>query len=226
MPLTVGQAREQVLEHLDNTSGSRFARSGDYTKVDRALRSAQNRCVDDYVKAKGDRFDEQISITTDSDGTAFLGTYQAAAIRGVMLEPTAGNLYLVDEGDKNGDQIPDRSSRDYRINIVRLFTIPPDVQPEDLLMGVVDGAARSWDAFDDWVCLRAARTLGVKDMEGGKRLDGEIDDAAQSVLGQERIPRVLPWPTPRQTLFYLRTLRWTWYAREQQIRFFFGPRNW
>lgn len=229
MPLTIGEARNQVLEHLDDFKGRRYANDGadgfDYTRLDRALRSSIGRCLDDYVGAGGDRFDEDISVTTDTDGKVELGGYKIQCIRGVLSEPSEGNLYPLEEGDKLVRGLPDRTARDLRLVIVRTHEIPSPADDDDLLVGTVAGAARSFDSFDEWVCARAAMQLGIKDKEGLKRVGEHLADLGISVLSQPRIPRSYPWPQPRNRISSLRDLRWIWLAREQRLELILDRRS-
>lgn len=230
MTLTVRAARETVLEHLDDESGERFARATgsnteSFTKIDRALRSAQSRCLDDYIAAGGDRFDEQVDVTTEDDGTVSLAGYDNPSIRGVMVVPDSdGSMYPIEPGDKMSRLDPDDVERDLKVTLVRRFTIPDPVDEDDLLMGQTAGVARSWDAFDHWVCARAAIQLGIKDDELRRALVATADDLKASVLGQRRTPSYLPWPTAglRRQRSFSRDLRWTWLQREQTLVLFYG----
>lgn len=229
MTLTVRAARETVLEHLDDESGDRFARATgsnteSFTKIDRALRSSISRCVDDYIAHGGDRFDEVIDVSTDSTGTVSLAGYDNPSIRGVLIVPDSdGSMYPIEPGDKLARADMDSEARDLKVTIVRRFTLPDPLDEDDLLLGLTAGVARSWDAFDHWVCARAAIQLGIKDDELRRALTATTDDLKSSVLGTRRTPSYLPWPSPsmRRTRFS-RALRWTWLQREQTLALFYG----
>lgn len=229
MPLTIGDARSQILDHLDDELGRRYAPNDDFTKVDRALRSALNRCLDDYVAAGGDRFDENVDCTTSaSDGSVNLADEKLLHIRGVLVNPTTdGTLYPIDSGDKLSRGLIDLTSRDLVLVAVRQFPIEEDPNGDDLLVGEVNGAARSWDSFDEWVCARAALQLGIKDDEMRRALLATIEDLRSSIVGQKKNPASRPWPERRTYSFLLQNqLRWLWYQREQTLQLVFNARGW
>ncbi len=230
MPLTIGEARRLALEHLDDENGERYARktgsnTTSWSKIDRALRSAQSRCIDDYVGRGGDRFDEQVDVTTSSDGTVNIDEYGNPFIRGVLIRPSdTGSFWPIEPGDKLQRIDPDNEERNLRVTIVRRFEIPDPADEDDLLMGTVQGAARSWDAFDNWVVARAALQLGIKDDEMRRALVATIADLQQSVFGHRRNPPATPWPqaTASWRVAWWGQLRWTYLEREQTIALYYG----
>lgn len=230
MPLTIGEARSQLLDHLDDQLGRRYAPDGDFTKVDRSLRSAQSRCIDDYTGAGGDRFDENIDVTTSAvDGKVNLASYEIGVIRGVLVNPNPGDtngLYPISPGDKLQRGLIDRTERQLTLTIVRLFPIAPSPNEDDLLMGEVQGAARSWDAFDEWIVARAAAQISIKDDERRQSLAILIEDCKRSIFNQRRNPGALPWPMRRTfTVPLERRLYWLWYEREQTLQLVFNARG-
>lgn len=226
MAYTIASARAQVLAHLDDESGARFARvagATSYVKLDRALRSAVDRCLDDYVKAGGDRFNEHVSVTTDTDGAVALGAYEPLKIQGVLYAPTGGFLSAIEPGDDVGGYRHDANARDLTLVIVRRFPIADTPNEDDLLLGASAGAARSWDAFDEWVCCRAAIQLGVKDDELRKSLVLTRDDLEKSVLGGSRNPVSLPWGRERaRRASIAASMQWLWTSRTQTLQLVTG----
>lgn len=235
MPLTVSEARTTVLEHLDDESGVRYARltganTENFAKIDRALRSALSRCVDDYVRAGGDRLDEQISVTTDSaDGTVSLAAYDRPTIRNVLVSVNSGSyFYPLQSQDKFSRGTPDTTARDLSVTIVRSFTLPAIRDTSDALVSAGDGSAQSWDAFDHWVCARAALQLGIKDDELRQSLVATIQDLERSILTHRRQPAGMPWPSRQNDHAWRyglsRNLEWTWLAKEQKLALFYPAR--
>jgi hypothetical protein len=225
-------AREQVLEHLDDESGARYARetgvnTESFRKVDRTLKTAISACVDEYVKAGGDRFNEIVEATTSaSDGKASLAVEKLSHIRSVRVD-NGTSLYRVEEGDNAAGNTPYLAERDLQMTVVRFFEPPQVPDPNDLLMGTVAGAARSWDAFDAWVCARAAKMLGIKDLEPSrqKALLDLVAELERAVMGHKRTPASKPWPErrPADALVTGRA-RWLWFPREQELQLVLGAR--
>lgn len=230
MAYTIDDARAQVLDHLDDVAGSRYARVAgvtDYTKVDRALRSALERCLDDYVAKGGDRFDEEVTVTTDATtGKVSLVQYDPIHIRAVLIAPdTTGALFPVDTGNASERGLPDLTARTLQVRLVRSQKIKLKPDGSDFLVGAVNGNALSWSAFDEWVCARAALQMGIKDNEMRDALVATIGDLQTSVLGQRRIPSGQEWPSQPIRLIYTRiamSLRWGWDARTRTMMMFFN----
>src|SRR5512139_1459011 len=225
MAYTMEDARAVVLDSLDDESGARFARTtgtntSDYTKIDRALRGALSSRLDWYT---GDRFDEVISVSTSAtDGVIDLASYEIAKIKGVRVALSTAATYAIPEGDVAAGGLPDTTSRDLKIVIVRLFPIPAAPVADDLLCGTVDGRARSWDAFDELVCFTAADALGAKNDETRAAIQRNIKRLEGSVMGQQRNPRGKPWPDRTVDPLYLSgRLRWLWFPREQDLQLVF-----
>lgn len=224
MAFTVKAARATVLDHLDDEAGARFARvngAADYTKVDRFLRVAVDMCLDAYG---GEAFNETITATTSADdGTVGLAQEQIRRIRGVLYSPTDGVLSSVDAGDDLAGYKPDYAARALTLKIVRRFPIDDVPSEDDLLLGTIDGAARSWDAFDGWVCLNAAFLAGIKDKERREDLLLAEDRLAKSIKGKPTIPQALPWGGRQQRRTSLaQQLSWLWTGRTQTLALVMG----
>lgn len=223
--LTIGDARDTVLDHLDDPRGVRFNKAGDYVRIDRKLRSAQSSCLEDYVVEGGDRFDEAVSVDTSADdGTAQLAAYDPLHVRAVLLQPDdtdPSTLVPLDEGDRTVRGSPDTSARTLSVIIIRRFAIPNPADASDLLMGTVAGAARSWAGFDEWVCAVAAKELGTKDMEGSSRMGELVAEKRESVLRHVRTPRSEPWPSRRASSWPLRRMKWIWMPMPRTVSLVF-----
>jgi hypothetical protein len=226
MPFTIADARQVVLEALDDETGVRFARlpgtnTVSYVKIDRALRVACTSALDDY---RGDRFDETIEVTSSTAGEIDLASYKIHEIKSVRVS-TGVASYRVMPGDAASGGRPDSTARDLVLTITRRHEIPNPPDTDDLLLGTTAGAARSWDAFDQWVCLQAAKSLGIKTLEAARaqQLVGEIAALEKSVKAHKRIPGGKPWPERRTDTLYLSgRLRWLWDARTQTMSLVHG----
>lgn len=222
MAYTMEDARQVVLDNLDDETGARFARTTgtnttDYTKIDRALRGSLSSVLDEY---RGDRFDEVIEVETSAtDGTVSLAQYDVAKIKHARLLLTSDATYPLPGADVSAGGLPDTTARDLLLTIVRLFTIPPAPDATDLLCGVVEGRARSWDAFDELVCARAADALGAKADETRAAVQRNIERLERSARGQQRNPPAKPWPERNVDPMSLSgRLRWTWVPRTQTLQ--------
>ncbi len=216
---TLAQARLFVREYLDDRSGRRW---GDST-VDLALRTALSACVDDYRAEGGDRFDEDADVSTDSTGAVSLASYDPLDVSAVLVD-VSGGFVPVRGGDRYALGQADATARDLRVVLVRHHDVPTD--PADLLVGVTVGAARSWPAFDQWICARAALQLGATDDDRRQALRESLAECKRSALAHARAPRVMPWcdasaaRSPYGSI--LGRLRWVYDAQTRSLSLYFG----
>lgn len=231
MAFKVSDYREHVLELLDDESGDRYARETgtntvSYRKMDRFLRIELSAGLDEYVAAGGDRFDEELDLTTSAtDGTVDIPGERIAHIRNVRCD-NGTSKWRIQEGDKSSGGLPDRTERDLVLTVVRLFELPDPLDANDLIMGTVDGAARSFDGFDGWICARTAMALSAKDKDLNAMVATQEARLRQSIMGQKRNPGVLPWGErePSESLLNA-NLRWLFFPHEQQMQLVFGGRR-
>jgi hypothetical protein len=231
VPYRFVNAREQVLEHLDDESGARYARetgsnTESFRKIDRQLKNQCSSTLDDYVRRGGDRFNELLEVSTSSDtGSIDLASYGLLHIRGVRVD-TGSALYRIEEGDALAGGRPDLVERDLELTVVRAFVPPESPDEDDWLMGDAVGVARSWDAFDELVCARAADALGAKNDETRAAIQRQIARLEKAVFGHTRTPAALPWLSKRTPagLFLSGRLRWLWHAKEQRLDLVYGVR--
>lgn len=228
-PFTIADARAQVLDHLDDVTGARYAPAGNYDKVDRALRVGLELALSDYVQHGGDRFDEEITVTTDATGVGDLSSIHVVKVVGVQAVPdSTGALFPIDAGRSEERGLPDQESRTLNVRIARGFAIAASPNPTDYLCGTVDdtpsGQPRGSAAFDELVVLQAAMLLGSKDDELRQALQAMFNRVRDTVVGEKRIPGGNPWPMRQVRLMFSRLvadLRWTWVPRDQKILLFF-----
>jgi hypothetical protein len=223
---TVDEAREEVLALLDDEDGRRPAPTNtdgetDWTKVDRALRKSLDTCLDEYASEGGDRFDEEVSVSSDTEGLVELATYDIRDIRAVLLDVGDSNFYPLEAADRTARGPIDTEARDLKLIIIRAHRLIRNPDPADLLVGQEDGVARSWETFDQWVCAAAADKLGAKDAETRQAILREIDRCKGSVLPQKRVPQVLPWGAAANRVRHIsiqNQLSWIWTARAQTMQ--------
>ena len=185
---TLAQARSLVREYLDDRRGDRW---NDAT-VDMALRSTLSACLDDYRAEGGDRFDEDADVATSSAGTVSLASYDPLDVSAVLASVTGGYVAL-----KGGDRYQlgqaDQTARSLRVVLTRRYDVPS--QAADLLVGSAVGAARSWPAFDQWICARAALQLGSTDDDRRQALRESLSECKRSALAHPSSPREMTWAT-------------------------------
>ncbi len=194
MTYTLAQARTRITtDLLDDKNGTRW----DDTKVDRALTVALSQCLDAYSSEGGDRFlQDSGSVSTSS------GVYDASSLnvlRVVNVSLIVSSTYEVPlPAQLPKDRfISDGSDQDIRLLYVERYALPSTTSHP--LVGVGATAANSWDAFDDWVCVTAARQLELLDREQAtRRLEEYEAKARASVLDHapmhvnRRFPRRRP----------------------------------
>lgn len=221
--MTLEEARADVLDRCDDAQGRRHAPGGDYDKVDRALDVALSRRLDDYIAAGGDRFDENVDLTTSTAGVADLTAYEPIKIRGVLIIPDGDSSYFpIRAVDRARIWVPVETDYNLRIVLVRRHIVPRD-KPDQLLVGGSFGGAVSWEAFDDWVVSTAALRLGIKDDEMRRSLMADMDGLEKSVIGHARMPRELAWPDARRSRWSTwNDLVWTTTPRDQTVTLYRG----
>ena len=223
MPMTLSVARAEVLNRLDDENGRRYNAAGDYAKIDRALDISLSMMLDDYMAAGGDRFDEDVDDTTETDRTLDLTAYDPAHLRGVLMTPDGDTaFYPLQAIDRKIRGLPTTTAYDLRVVLVRRMRVPSD-HPDQLLVGGALQSARSWEAFDDLVCAHAARRLAIKDSEQRAGLTEDIDRLTNSVMGAARTPKALAWPDAVRSRYTVtRQLRWGYAPNAQTLTLYFA----
>lgn len=199
--LTLTQARQQVLDHIDDELGQRYAvnaaGAADFTKIDVALGNALSRCLSDYATAGGDNFTEEVSTTTSAtDGTASLASQGPVDIKDVRIQSGTASFWKVPGLRRRDIEMLDTVQRNIVVAFVREYVLPTVAgQP---LVGIGATSANTWLGFDGWVCAKAALQINIKDDELRQSLAALEADARGSVLGRVRLPRSKDWPMPRR----------------------------
>lgn len=192
MTLTLAQARTVVLDHLDDDN-TRWSTS----QIDTALGTALSMCLTDYITNGGDRFEIEVDTTSTSSGVVDLSAYNPIKINGVSI--LESNRYFPITASKTEERvIHDNTVRTVQIRLTRTLSIPTmGTYP---LVGVNSTAANSWDAFDQWVCVRAAMFCAIKDddiLNACSRMEQML---RTSVLTLPRIPSARRLPKKQQWL--------------------------
>jgi hypothetical protein len=212
--LTLEEARAQVLSHLDDEDGRRFAPiSGgvqDFANVDRALRSSLSRCIDDMAGAGVERLVREIEVTSDTDGVADVSAYDPADVLDVYIIPSGTIRYRIEQGSRLDRWSAETTERSLVVRLRQKYDIPPEDADDELLLGRLDGEARGWPALDDWICARAALHVGIRDKDKREGLIALAADLERSVLRSPQTPRFQPYPGAAPYRSVYTRLRWLW----------------
>jgi hypothetical protein len=200
MVLTLAQARTVVQDHLDDDA-TRWSTA----QIDTGLSLGLSTCLHDYVSGGGDRFDVVASFTSTSAGLIDLSAVSPLTIRGITLQ-VGSRYYPITQRQIEHRSIDDAVSRTFEIRYSRILTLP--VTTSHPLVGDGATSAGSWDAFDHWVCVRAAAFCSVKDAE----LRQELTALEQTI----KIPSAIPFPGPPG--LYGNLLGWVWKRNTNAIQ--------
>lgn len=211
---TLADARTIVADHLDDASNDRWST----TQIDRALAQALSACVDDYLAAGGDRFDEILDTTSSTAGVVDLSSVDPIVIKGVSMLQGAQYwpIKAVRLEEKN---IVDDSARSLQIRYVRKFVLPTTTSHD--IVGNGATSANSWIAFDNWICAKAALLCAVKDAEARQELRTVEQDIKESCLKHTRVPKSVQFPVRRG--YYS---SWFGYAWNQNAKDLVMVRQW
>lgn len=203
---TVKQCVSDVASYLDDTRHRRWTED----QVIRGLQGALSSCMEVYARCGGDRFDQEVEVTTDGASGVSLREQDPLSIKRVVYSFGDGQwshpLHAADPGTRG---VTDTSNRDLLIRYVPRPLMPTAVT--DILVGLIPGDQRPWPAFERWVCMRAARELGIKDKDDRAQLAVAEAKIEREVCATEPIPRMLPWPRNREKRWG--ELRWLWFAQ-------------
>lgn len=187
MGLTLAQARLAVEDFLDDAANVRWSDAN----IDVALKYALSMCQNDYISAGGDRFDEVLSTSTTSAGVVDLSSYDPIKLQGVSL--TVGTrLFPLTEVGFEERGLDDGTVRSIAIRFVRTFVLPTTTSHP--LVGNGATSAKTWFAFDHWICIKAALYCSTKDGERRSDLEALEKEARENVIFTCNIPKSLPFP--------------------------------
>lgn len=209
MGLTLTQARSVVLDFLDDVINARWSTS----QVDVALAYALSACINDYVAAGGDRFDTTLATTSTSAGIVDLSSVDPCKIQGVSILLGTRNFPITEVSyEERG--LDDGVARSITIRYVKSYVLPTSTGHP--LVGAGATAAKSWMAFDHWICAKAALYCSIKDAEARPELATLEKDARENAIFTANIPKSLPFPM--RPHWYSNWLAFAWKQDEQKIQ--------
>lgn len=204
MAITLADARTIVSDHLDD-DGTRWATA----KVDTALRAALSASLREYTEAGRQALAEEVAASSTTSGILDLSSYNVLKIHNVSIKVGSHYYPLRAVEPEHRDRI-DSSARACHVFLTRDFTLPSDSAHP--LVGIGATSAGSSQAFDHWVCARAAAYLKVKDDEQGQPLANMLKDLRDACLREPSRPGSRQF-APRAQL-WTRYLHWYWSPRD------------
>lgn len=208
--MTLANARLLVQEHLDEDSTLSDPR-WTTTQIDTALASALSTCLADYISAGGDRFTETISVSTTS-GSVDLSSYNPSRIDGVAYI-SGQTRFPLRAAKRLGLFQDDTSDRSLEIALTRHLDLPTTTSHP--LIGIGATEVNSVPMFANWVCLRAARQLKIKDDERSAAVEALEATVQDAVIKHARVPQSFTFPCTRRNA--LNDLAWVYDHRTQTL---------
>lgn len=210
MTLTLAQARDVVEDLLDDSGNARWSTA----QIDVGLGYGLSTCLHEYVSYGGDRFDIIGSFNTTTSGEADLSSVSPLHVKGLNL--LVGSRYWpIPELKQEQRNVLDDTVRTLSIRYTRAYEIPSNSAHP--LVGVGATAASSFDAFEHWVCLRAALYCSLKDAEARPEIRALEQEAAKVVIETPTMPEAFEFP--RKKAWYSRWFGWTWNASTKKVLF-------
>jgi len=186
--MTLAEARTRVLQYLDDPNNRRWSTA----EVDAALKFALSYCLTTYATAGGRRFVVEHSVTTSaSTGQVSLTSQLPMNVLGVVV--VEANITTRIKPIRRRDRdVKDLVARSLIVEVMTEYDL--SATSGHPLVGVGATAANTWPAFDEWVCVAAAKNCGVKDNDKRPGLIMLEQEQARAVLGRVDPPRAVEWP--------------------------------
>jgi hypothetical protein len=148
---TLSDARDALsLDYLDDTGATQWPTAA----LDRHLRSSLSMCVEEYASNGGSRLNSRTTGTTSSTGALDLSATAISSLRKVARVYSDFEV-AIDARPENSVRYKAQDAIDLAIYYTPAYVLPTTAGHP--LVG--DGATEApgaWDAFCDWVCVRAA----------------------------------------------------------------------
>jgi hypothetical protein len=194
MSMTVQQARVRVFNYLDDdgtatTDGSRWTTD----EVDQKLKVALEAVCTQYAASGGSRLNELVSVSTNSDGYADLGSYRPLQISTVRLY--SGGTY---------ENLQPITARDFQSDVSAVVTLSvllvrSPTWPSSSTDTITYGPGLSFETMDELICIKAARMLLTKDRELDQSLELQFSEILRTMLLSENVVQVFDFPSGRNT---------------------------
>lgn len=208
--MTLAEARTRVAGLLDDADGDRWGT----TELDQALRTSLSKLFSAYVTEGGGRFSQLVSAsTTGSSNEVDLSSYDPMDIDAVALVTSGERRDPIQRTEVSRTGM-NAGAESLEISLTATPTFPTDgAHP---LVGSGATALRTWDAFDDAVCLGAAVLLLPKDGERNNPLREMHVEGVQAVLRRQNTATVRGWPAKNHTR--ANRYRWSYEESTQVLR--------
>lgn len=183
MGMTIAEALTHIREDLlDDANSIRWTDA----QLRRHIKSALSKCQTLYVANGGHRFTRTLtsqSVTSSGlDIVTALGSVVPVEITAVMRADTNYREPI--------EYIPWHAALLYAtetytvdVQVVPLLEHDTTAATSEALVAAVTDAPGTWDAFEEWVCARAAMEAARKDKDRYRDLEWMVRDAAEAVYG-------------------------------------------
>lgn len=206
--MTVAEAVTRVqTDLLDDKNGRRW----DATQVQRHLRAALSKCLSTYSKEGGRRFVRKLSSqATTSAGVLDLSSHDPLIVLSTVLVDGDNRRERLGQCEPWEIEYVDDQARTVDVHLVPniAWSAAGDLVPTD---STVPG---TFDAFDEWVCAKAARDAAVKDKALHRALEVVEADAHAAAVGW---PDANPSPDFPQKVGAYEWIRWSVVGKNLQL---------
>ena len=204
---TLAEARTQTRTLYLDDDATRWSNA----EVDRALEVAISSCMDEYLAAGGKHFHYELDVTADSSGHYDLSALNPLDIDGVS-NLRGSTYYPLPRAARADVRRENASAVSLKIIFVQTFAFPTTTSNPVIGDSV---APPTYKAFEEWVCVRAAQGLAVKDDEVLQSLDREEERLRRAIFGRLKVSR---HGRPRlHAVGWSRWLAWDYDPRTQKI---------
>lgn len=186
--MLLSEARERVRAFVDADS---FTETGDrwsVAEVDQKLKLATEATSTIYAGRGGQRLDQVVDVTSDTDGYVAMNQYKPLQIQSVRV--VQGSQFF---------QVPSVPSGQIRQNASQAWTlkvrlVPTPNFPTSASSQILYGNSTSWELFDELICIRAAKSLLTKDGEIDQSLEQQFSEILNTMLEAENTVKVFDFP--------------------------------
>lgn len=207
--ITLAQARTKVARYLNDASNERWSTS----EIDDALADALSTCIRQYAAAGGDRFNEEVDETPDSNQLVDLSSYDPIEIAQVWIKRSGFSWPISYVKHQEAGRAP-TGTYDVRIFLIRT-PVFPDTTTYPLVQSAANTAMKSWREFDQWVCVKAAIDLSTKDGEGRPDLVAIERQLSKSIMNNPVQVRASKFPKAYRGLS--EAIRYTYEPSTQKV---------
>lgn len=187
--MLLSEAIERVRYMIDADSFDEAADRWTSDEVKQKLKLALEATCTIYAGRGGQRLDQVVELTSDADGYVNLQPYKPLQIQSVRVSQGS---YMIQVPAVPSGQIRQDANQAHTVK-VRLVPSPdfPTVNSSPILYG----NNTSFELMDELICIRAAKSLLVKDGEIDQSLETQFREILETMLSSENTIKVFEMPT-------------------------------